>query len=328
MQEKKVKKVVVLATGGTIAGLAGDVSKPHQYVSGLLKVNELTDQLDLHGAHLVQEQIANMDSKDMSFELWQSLLRRCDFWLSQSDVSGVVVTHGTDTLEETAYLLQRVLAPTKPLAMTCAMFPANVPESDGPKNLQDALNWVLSPPKMGVVVVCAGNVHPAIGVQKIYSDRTHAFASRKDAPETPTDCHVPSDWPMFLLDQVLQTAQWPRVDIVLNHAGADGQMVRAWTQARVRDSQPDSSLHSVVAGHPTGSVPDGLIAAGTGSGTLAKDLEGALLEAQQAGVRVARVSRCAFGVTDPDKHPGIASFGNLSAVQARVEMLLRLIANH
>ena len=320
MDAKKDQKIVVLATGGTIAGVAGDVSKPNKYVSGQLNVSELTQNLVTHGVELVQEQVFNIDSKDMQFAHWQTLLGRCDYWLGQDDVAGLIVTHGTDTLEETAFFLQSVLQPTKPVAMTCAMFPANVPQSDGPKNLQDALNWVLHTPDLGVHLVCAGEVLVGIGVQKIYSDRNQAFASRGEhsgAGKTPL---VQLGWSIPTVEQVLSTKHWPRVEIVLNHAGADGQFVRTLIEANAMNTQSVSNGTKL-------SKTDGIIVAGTGSGTLSEDLEKALLDAQKAGLWVARVSRCAFGAADPEKHPNIPALLNLSPVQARVAMILGLLAH-
>jgi L-asparaginase len=206
MDVKKDQKVVVLATGGTIAGVAEDVSKPNNYVSGQLGVNQLTQNLVTHGVALIQEQVCNIDSKDMQFSHWQALLERCHFWLNQNDVAGLIVTHGTDTLEETAFFLQTVLQPTKPVAMTCAMFPANVPHSDGPQNLQDTLDWVLKNQNNGVHLVCAGEVHFGIGVQKIFSDRAKAFASHSDKA---LGEHLPIpqiDWPFPTVEKVLKNA--------------------------------------------------------------------------------------------------------------------------
>jgi L-asparaginase len=142
MNANKTKKIVVLATGGTISGLALNVARPHEYLSGQVCVEDLLKSIPPNGIELLNEQVAQIDSKDMSFAIWQSLLGRVAFWLAQDDVQGVVVTHGTDTLEETAYFLQTVLQPIKPLALTCAMLPANVLGSDGPGNLSDALAWV------------------------------------------------------------------------------------------------------------------------------------------------------------------------------------------
>ena len=324
MDVKKDQKVVVLATGGTIAGVAGDVTRPNQYVSGQLGVSQLTQNLVTNGLQLVQEQVCNIDSKDMQFTHWQALLGRCHYWLSQNDVAGLIVTHGTDTLEETAFFLQAVLNPAKPIAMTCAMFPANVPESDGPQNLQDALDWVSKTQNTGVYLVSAGEVHFGIGVQKIYSDRSKAFASREGLMhgKQTTTSHL--DWPMPTVAQVLNTKQWPRVELIYNHAGADGQLVSNLLQVNElakSGSQPNDSNTNQT------SMVAGIVVAGTGSGTLSQDLEIALTHAQKAGVLVARTSRCAFGVSDPDKHPTVPSLQSLSPVQGRVAMVLGLLAH-
>ena len=332
MDVKKDQKVVVLATGGTIAGVAEDESKPNNYVSGQLGVNQLTQNLITHGVALIQEQVCNIDSKDMQFSHWQALLERCHFWLNQNDVAGLIVTHGTDTLEETAFFLQTVLQPTKPVAMTCAMFPANVPQSDGPKNLQNAVDWVLKNQDNGVHLVCAGEVHFGIGVQKIFSDRAKAFASHSDKALGGHTSIPQIDWPMPSVGQVLKTQHWPRVELIYNHAGADGQLVRSLLQGNElakSGSQPNPNPNpnsNASANAIQTSMVRGIVVAGTGSGTLSHGLERALMEAQKAGLWVARTSRCAYGVSDPVKHPNIPSLHNLSPMQGRVAMMLGLLA--
>lgn len=336
MDVKKDQKVVVLATGGTIAGVAEDVSKPNNYVSGQLGVNELTQNLVSYGVALIQEQVCNIDSKDMQFSHWQALLENCHFWINQSDVAGLIVTHGTDTLEETAFFLQAVLQPTKPVAMTCAMFPANVPQTDGPKNLQDALDWVLSNQDNGVHLVCAGEVHFGIGVQKIFTDRAEAFVSHSDEAFGEHTSIPQIDWPVPSVEQVLKTQHWPRVELIYSHAGADGQLVRSLLQGNElakSGSQPNSNPnpnpnHNSNASAKVNqtSMVAGIVVAGTGSGTLSHGLERSLMEAQKAGLWVARTSRCAYGVSDPVKHPNIPSLHNLSPVQGRVAMMLGLLA--
>ena len=324
MDVKKDQKVVVLATGGTIAGIAGDTAKPNNYVSGQLGVSQLTQNLVTGGVQLTEEQVCNIDSKDMQCAHWQALLGRCHFWLNQNDVAGLIVTHGTDTLEETAFFLQSVLKPSKPLAMTCAMFPANVPQSDGPQNLQDALDWVLTTQDSGVFLVSAGEVHFGIGVQKIFSDRYKAFASRDKvlAVNDKTPFMDIQDWQMPSIEQVLETKLWPRVELIFNHSGADGQLVKTLLKANdlAKSGTQTNVIQTVMI--------DGIVVAGTGSGTLSHDLVLALNEAQKAGLWVARTSRCAFGVADPDKHPSILSLHNLSPVQGRVAMILGLLARN
>jgi L-asparaginase len=298
MNAKKTKKIVVLATGGTIAGLARDASKPQNYTAGQVGVADLLQGVAADGVEFLTEQVAQIDSKDMSFVLWQRLLGRVVHWLGQDDVQGVVITHGTDTLEETAYFLQTVLQTTKPVAMTCAMLPANAPDSDGPGNLNDALTWVQQPNASGVSVVCAGQVHAGDTVQKSHSHQRNPFTSQIGVMH-PQALRVPT------VAQVLACTHWPRVEWVLNHAGADGRLVR------------------VLMAHD---APQGWLVAGTGNGTLHHDLEAALLDAQKQGAQVLRTSRCAQGGVQSRDADVLPHAGGLTAVQARVALLLHLVA--
>jgi len=298
MNAKKTKKIVVLATGGTIAGLAADAAKPHNYTAGQVGVADLLQCVAHDGVELLTEQVAQIDSKDMSFAVWQSLLGRVAYWLALDEVQGVVITHGTDTLEETAYFLQTVLQPSKPVAITCAMLPANAPDSDGPGNLKDALAWVQKPDPAGVSVVCAGQVHAGDAVQKSHSQQRNPFTSQVDVIH-PAGLRVPR------VAQVLACQHWPRVALVFNHAGADGRLVRA------------------LMAHD---APQGWVVAGTGNGTLHHDLEAALLDAQKQGAQVLRASRCAQGGVQSRETDVLPHAGALTAVQARVALLMHLVA--
>ena len=298
MNANKTKKIVVLATGGTISGLALNVARPHEYLSGQVCVEDLLKSIPPNGIELLNEQVAQIDSKDMSFAIWQSLLGRVAFWLAQDDVQGVVVTHGTDTLEETAYFLQTVLQPIKPLALTCAMLPANVLGSDGPGNLSDALAWVQQPDATGVSVVCANQVHEGQAVQKSHSQQRNPFTSQMDITQ-PKALRVPT------VAKVLACQQWPRVEVVQNHTGADGRLVRS------------------LMAHD---APHGWVVLGTGNGTLHHDLEAALLDAQKQGAHVLRASRCAQGGVQSRETDVLPHAGALTAVHARVALLLHLIA--
>ena len=113
LDTKKMKKVVVLGTGGTIAGTAASANDHTGYTAGQLGVQHLLDAIPglndvLQADSLQCEQVAQLDSKDMDHATWQALAQRCAHWLAQPDVGGIVITHGTDTLEETAWFLQQV----------------------------------------------------------------------------------------------------------------------------------------------------------------------------------------------------------------------------
>jgi len=179
-------------------------------------------------------------------------------------------------------------------------------------------------------------VHFGIGVQKIFSDRAKAFASHSDNALGQHTSILQIDWPMPSVAQVLKTQHWPRVELIYSHAGADGQLVRNLLQGNElakSGSQPNSNPnpnpnHNSNASAKVNqtSMVAGIVVAGTGSGTLSHGLERSLMEAQKVGLWVARTSRCAYGVSDPVKHPNIASLHNLSPVQGRVAMMLGLLA--
>ncbi len=304
--------VVVLATGGTIAGTAATSTDTTGYRAGALGVDALIAGVPaLAGHRLEAEQVAAIDSKDMDAATWQLLARRAAHHLARPEVAGVVVTHGTDTLEETAYFLQRVLAPLKPVVLTAAMRPASALSPDGPANLLDAVAVAEVADARGVSVVVAGAAWAAVGLRKVHTLRTAAFEASDCGPLARLEGGMLRrfrDWPqgeaLGLARIAAAAADWPRVEIVLNHAGADGRIVDALVAGGVR----------------------GLVVAGTGHGTVSARLEAALARARDAGVRVARASRCAFGPVLPHGEDDAEAAGELSAVQARVELQLQLLA--
>ncbi|MCH8856649.1 MAG: asparaginase, partial [Proteobacteria bacterium] len=170
--------VVLLGTGGTIAGTARSANDGVGYTAAQLNVDDLLRAVPaLSACRLEAHQVAQLDSKDMDFLTWQRLAAAAHEHLARPEVGGIVITHGTDTLEETAYFLHRVLAPTKPVVLTAAMRPATSLAPDGPQNLYDAVQLALAPGAAGVVVSLAGRVHDAIQVRKTHSYRVDAFES-------------------------------------------------------------------------------------------------------------------------------------------------------
>ena len=142
MSKEQKKKVVVLATGGTIAGV-GDAGENLGYRSGQLSVESLLasvgNLLDSANVELLSEQVCNVNSDDMTGEIWLSLARRVNELQDDSSVDGVVITHGTDTMDETAYFLNLTVCGSKPVVITGSMRPATAKEPDGPRNLADAI---------------------------------------------------------------------------------------------------------------------------------------------------------------------------------------------
>lgn len=325
--DKNLKKIVVLGTGGTIAGTAARAGDNLGYSAAQVGVAELLAQVSgmaevLKGDTLVAEQVAQVDSKDMNFAIWTTLALRVQRYLAQDDVCGVVITHGTDTLEETAYFLHALL-PTalqlhKPVVLTCAMRPASALSPDGPQNVMDAVALARTPGACGVMAVCAGVVHGALTVQKVHVYRTDAFSSGDAGPlgfmEEGVLRQVKA-WPLTLshqaaasVEKIASITTWPRVEIVMNYAGGSAAVVDALLQPL-----------------PGVAPLRGLVVAGTGNGTVHVDLMAALQRAEQAGVRVLRASRCGEGRVLPVAGSAFADSQGLSPVKARVALMLDLM---
>lgn len=315
--EKKLQEWVVLGTGGTIAGTAGSANDHTGYTAGRLGVRALLDELPglallLQGDGLRAEQLAQLDSKDMDHACWQRLASRCSELLAQPGVGGVVITHGTDTLEETAWFLQQVVTGSKPVVLTCAMRPATALMPDGPQNLLDALAVVRDPMARGVLAVCAGVVHAARDVQKVHPYRLDAFSSGEAGPlgwveqgqvrwcgrAVASEPHAQASQALLLAPE-----RWPWVEVLHSHAGADDRRVQALVAAGVQ----------------------GLVLAGTGNGTIHKRLTAALEQARAQGVAVRLVSRCAEGAIVGAPVWPMAPTG-LNAYKARISLMLDLMA--
>jgi len=314
------KTVVVLGTGGTIAGRASSSHDNVGYKAGEVPVAELLGDVPVPaGCRVEAEQVAQIDSKDMSEAVWRRLLQAVRRHLDRVEVAGLVVTHGTDTLEETAYLLQRVFSPAKPVVLVSAMRPASAALRDGPQNLADGLHVATTPGVRGVLAVCAGKLHSAYDVQKAHNYRLDVYDSGDAGPVAvleegrltqwrawPAEPDAPqADW----MPHLLSSQPWPRVEWITSHGGQTGALVRALLQPPADGSPPLA----------------GLVVAGTGNGTVHESMESALVEAQQAGVVVWRTTRCPAGRvidTGSSRFPSIA----LPPSKARLALLLDRLA--
>ncbi len=313
------KKIVLLGTGGTIAGTSAVAGANTGYTAAQIGVDDLVKAVpalsEIAKGGLIAEQVAQVDSKDMTHAIWLKLARHCEQHLADPDVQGVVITHGTDTLEETAWFLQQVLAPVKPVVLCSAMRPATALAPDGPQNLLDSVILASEPTASGVLCVAAGEIHGAREVRKVHPLRLNAFSSgdqgplgwvedrsvrwaRNRAPVRPHDA-VPGKLVLSLPEADL----WPQVEIVTTHAGASGAFIKALV----------------------GQGVDGIVIAATGNGTVNETLEKALLAAEEEGVVVRIASRCVEGQIqgDPDAQWGYAV--GLSPVKARISLMLDLI---
>ena len=320
MSKENLQKIVVLGMGGTIAGVASDPEKPKEYKAGALGVADLIDCLGLSNAVQIDVQnVAQINSKDMQVPHWQALLSAVDAANQDPQTRAVVITHGTDTLEETAFLLEAMGPWSKPVVLTCAMLPANAADADGPGNLTDALNWASLTQHCAVFVVCAAKVHLSQDVQKLTTENVDAFTSgpqacfaskqggqwhehRDLAPAR--HFHKPS------LTYALALKNWPRVEMVTNHALNDGAVVRALLATSASEDTPLA----------------GIVLAGTGMGTASQGLEQALQKALDLGVQVWLSSRCIFGLANAQAQTTWGVVSPLSAAKARTALCLSLIA--
>jgi L-asparaginase len=304
------QRVVILGTGGTIAGTAANAADNVGYTAGQLSVETLVAAVPaLAAIELECEQVAQLDSKDMSHAVWQRLARRVAHHAARDDVAGVVITHGTDTLEETAWFLHRVLAPSKPVVLTAAMRPATALQADGPQNLLDAVTVARETAAHGVVAVLAGRIHGAADVAKRHSYGIDAFDSGDAGPIALIEegqLRMFRPWPageaLGLARIARDVARWPRVEVVTSHAGASGAVV---------DALVAQGVH-------------GLVVSATGNGTVHEAIEAALVDAMASGVKVLRATRCAGGAVIGNGQ--LPSAGALSPVKARIELLLELLA--
>ncbi|WP_454678082.1 asparaginase [Achromobacter marplatensis] len=318
MPEHALPVVAVLATGGTIAGAQADATSAG-YKAGSFSVNDLLAAVpQLAGiAEIRAEQVANVGSQNMTHDVWRTLAERVDTLCQDASVAGIVITHGTDTLEETAYFLSLVIQHDKPVVLVGAMRPATALGAEGPANLYNAVALARHPDARGrgPLVVMNEDVHYAREIQKIASAGLCAFASPNrgragvmhgGAPcfysRNTTTHTTQSEFSLALLEK----AGWPRVDVVYAHANLQADLI---------DFLAD--------------VADGIVLAGVGDGN-ATDLGiDALSRAVTDGTAVVRASRTGSGfvardVELDDASLGFIAAGDLNPQKARILLMLGL----
>jgi L-asparaginase len=311
----ELPRVVILATGGTIAGAQPKEGDPG-YKSGSLSVESLikaapgVDKL----ARLDGEQIASIGSQDMNDAVWFKLAKRANELLAKPDIAGIVVTHGTDTLEETGFFLDLVIKSDKPVVLVGSMRPATSTSADGPLNLYNAVAVAADPAAkgLGVLVVVNDDLHAARDIQKTNTTDVQTFTSpnRGQLGEAyygktryfnrPNYRHTTTS--EFSLDGI---EALPRVDIVYSYENADGALVRA----------------AVAAG------AKGIVLAGVGDGNATAPLIEALGEAAKKGVVVVRSSRVGSGIVRRNIELNDDTLGFVAATELnpqKARILLRM----
>ncbi|MCY1340637.1 L-asparaginase 2 [compost metagenome] len=311
----QLPRIVVLATGGTIAGASGNPASSAHYQAATVPVSSLLAAVPALQAvaRIEAEQVAQVDSKDMTFALWAALAARVEHWSARADVAGIVITHGTDTLEETAMALHLTQACPVPVVMTAAMRPSTSLSADGPLNLLDAVRVAAHPDARGkgVLVVLNQQIHAARDVAKAHTSAVDAFVSQ---------CG-----PLGMVqDDYVRFARTPR------QAWAIGPMPRAWPAVEIVASYAQPGRIAVDALVQAGVA--GLVVAAAGNGSIHEVLAEALVDAAAAGVAVVRSSRTGAGHVAISTHPNpsdgvFVSAADLNPYKARVLLALALAAD-
>ena len=316
---QNLPRVIILATGGTIAGQQPNTDKAG-YLSGKIPIEDLLKNIpSITQKVIVQgEQIASIGSYDMTIDIWLRLARRINEIFAKNEADGIVITHGTDTQEETAYFLNLTVQSDKPVVLTGSMRPATAISADGSKNLYDAI--VVASDKnskgKGVILCFNESIFDAKNVVKTNTTSVNAFS----APNTGAIGQV-YDGAVFYNAQVLnkhgsstnfdisKIEILPSVEIVYAYAGASATAINALINSNVA----------------------GIIIAGTGNGSFDKDILAAVKNAVKNGIKVVRASRVVsgkvprqyVGVFDDSKLGTIAS-DNLNPQKARILLMLAL----
>ena len=317
--EAAQSRIMILATGGTIAGAQASQAQ-YGYKSGAFNVQDLIDAVpqmkDL--ADITGEQIVNIGSQDMNDEVWLKLAKRLNEVLAQSDIDGVVITHGTDTMEETGYFLSLVVKSDKPVVLTGSMRPSTAMSADGPLNIYNAVAIAADPKARGrgVLVAVDDDIHSAHDIIKTHTTDVRTMSSGeaglvgaslfgKDTwYRSPGQVHTTKS--EFSVAGV--KAPLPRVDIIYAHA----------------NMSPDVISSAVANG------AKGLVIAGVGDGNMTAPALEAVKAAVAKGVVVVRSSRTNGGIIRrnievSDDKLGTVSSMELNPGKARVLLQLALL---
>src|SRR5678809_1534954 len=181
----QLPRVIILATGGTIAG-AGASADRAGYTAGKIPIEDLIGAIPTVKkiATITGEQISSVGSQDMTIDIWKKLAVRINEIIAKKEADGIVVTHGTDTQEETAYFLDLVIPKAMPVVLTGSMRASTAISADGPKNLYDAITVAIDPKSKGRGVLVSFNegIFDSREVMKLSTTKTNAFGSPNTGP--------------------------------------------------------------------------------------------------------------------------------------------------
>lgn len=314
---QKLPNIRILATGGTIAG-TGATTTGSSYTAGQVAVNELISAVpELREiAQVSGEQIVKIGSQDMTDDVWLKLAHYLNTLLSRDDVDGVVITHGTDTMEETAFFLNLTVKSDKPVVLTGAMRPATSLSADGPLNLYNAVVTAGSKASwgQGVLIVMNGSILGAHAATKMNTIDVQAF----QAPDSGPLGYVFNGQAYYnQRTEKLHTTQSVFDVTSLNSLPKVG-IIYSYSQV-----EPEA-LNALIAGNY-----QGIVHAGVGNGNIHKNLLGRLAYASRQGIVVVRSSRVPTGPTTTeaeidDRQYGFVASQELNPQKARILLMLAL----
>lgn len=317
-QTAKLPNVTILATGGTIAGTGATSTTTVGYTAATVGVQSLIQAVPeiAKVANVTGEQVFQIASENISNEQWLQLAKRVNVLLAQSNVDGIVITHGTDTLEETAYFLNLVVKSKKPVVVVGSMRPSTALSADGPINLYNAVRLAGTPEAAGRGVLVAMNdqIHAARDVTK--SNTTTADTFRTS--ELGVIGYIQGGKPFFYREvsrkhtvdtefDISKLDVLPQVDVAYAYANVGNVAVKALVAAGAK----------------------GLVHAGVGNGSLPAKTKPALIAARKSGVVVVRSSRVGQGIVARngeanDDELDFVVADTLSPQKARILLMLAL----
>lgn len=315
-------RIRIIATGGTIAGVSSAATSS-AYTAGQVGIQTLIDAVpqikDI--ADVSGEQLCNIGSQDMNDAVWLKLAVRINQLLNNEGYDGVLVTHGTDTMEETAYFLSLTVHSDKPVVLAGAMRPSTAISADGPANLYNGIATLVDPSSKGRGVMVSMN-NSLFSAKSVYKGHTTDLDTFKGGIYGPMG-YIYNGKPIYVDNfstckngmasefNVTAETKLPKVGIVYGYANASPLPMQAFVDAKY----------------------DGIVLAGVGDGNFYKDVFDVAVKAQQQGIQIVRSSRVPTGATNQDaevddaKYHFVASL-NLNPQKARILLMLALTKTH
>ena len=308
-------RIAILSTGGTIVSSGATPTQMTGYSISSFSVDDLLASVPALNAvaRISAHPVSNIDSMSMTSSIWMKLADAIQSLSENPDISGFVITHGTDTMDETAYFLHLTLKTDKPVVITGAMRPSSAISADGPLNLLNAVRVAADPAAraMGVLICLNDRILCARDAVKTDPCNAQTFESR--------------DWGVLGLiagehirflraplarhtthSEFAVPQHFPRVDIITGHADDDGSLIQAAVAADAR----------------------GIVYQGFGNGSIHAGAEDALMQAARAGIAVVRSSRVWGGMVVEGlskwQDAGFVPAGTLPAQKARVLLQIAL----